>query len=150
MNVFLPSTAGLPSSPADPMIDVVVRRKTIEAEGINSYELVSKDGSTLPGFSAGAHIHVYLENGLTRQYSLCHPSSDPVSYVIAVNRERESRGGSAHIHQHWRPNSVVQISLPANHFRLVEGAPALLFAAGIGVTPILAMAEELSERGVPF
>ena len=40
--------------------------------------------------------------------------------------------------------------LPANHFPLVEGAPALLFAAGIGVTPILAMAEELSERGVPF
>jgi len=150
MTVLLPSSVSLTVSPADPVIDVVVRRKTVEAEGINSYELQSKNGSKLPGFSAGAHIRVFLENGLTRQYSLCHPSSDPASYIIAVNREAQSRGGSVHIHQHWRPDSAVRISHPANHFPLVEGAPALLFAAGIGVTPILAMSEELSARGTAF
>ena len=150
MTVSLPSSVGLTTSPADSVIDVIVRRRTVEAEGINSYELVSRNGDKLPGFSAGAHIHVYLENGLTRQYSLCHPCADPASYVIAVNRETESRGGSAHIHQHWQLDSAVRISPPANHFPLVTGAPALLFAAGIGVTPILAMSEELSARGDTF
>ena len=150
MTVSLPSLVGVTSSSADSVIDVVVRRKIVEAEGINSYELVPKNGGRLPGYSAGAHIRVFLENGLTRQYSLCHPSSDPASYIIAVSREAQSRGGSVHIHQHWRPNSAARISPPANHFPLVEGAPALLFAAGIGVTPILAMSEELSARGAVF
>lgn len=150
MTVSLPRSVGVTSSPADSVIDVVVSRKTVEADGVNGYELVPKNGGRLPGYSAGAHIHVYLENGLTRQYSLCYPSSNPASYVIAVNRETKSRGGSAHIHEHWRPDSAVRISRPANHFPLMEGAPALLFAAGIGITPILAMAEELSARGATF
>ena len=45
MTVLLPSSVSLTVSPADPVIDVVVRRKTVEAEGINSYELQSKNGS---------------------------------------------------------------------------------------------------------
>ena len=65
MTVLLASAAGLPSA-ADSLIDVVVRRKVVEAERINSYELVPKDGRNLPGFSAGAHINVHLETGMKR------------------------------------------------------------------------------------
>ena len=50
------------------MLDVMVGQKTQEAEGIYSFELIARDGTTLPPFSAGAHVDVHLPNGLVRQY----------------------------------------------------------------------------------
>ena len=46
---------------------------------------------------------------------------------------------------------VVQISEPRNHFPLVRGARrSVLFAGGIGVTPILCMAEQLASEDEHF
>jgi vanillate monooxygenase ferredoxin subunit len=138
------------STAQDADIELTVRSKTVEAEGIVSYELTPTNDETLPGFAAGAHIQVHLDNGLTRQYSLCNPSASPSSYVIAVQRDPESRGGSSYIHESWNEGDRVKLSPPINQFGLVEGAPAVLLAAGIGITPILAMARELSEKRIPF
>ncbi|HET7525737.1 MAG TPA: oxidoreductase, partial [Burkholderiaceae bacterium] len=41
---------------APSQLRVRVTRKTVEADGICSFELASIDGSTLPSFSAGSHI----------------------------------------------------------------------------------------------
>jgi vanillate O-demethylase ferredoxin subunit len=131
-------------------IEVVVRRRTVEAERIVSYELAPLEGNSLPGFRAGAHIHVFLDNGLTRQYSLCNPSPNPASYIIAVLKEHNSRGGSAYIHERVEQGQPLRISAPFNHFELVPQAPALLLAGGIGITPILAMAQELFASGGIF
>ena len=38
------------------MIDVVVTRKRLEAEGIYSFELAPAEHSILPAFSAGSHL----------------------------------------------------------------------------------------------
>ena len=69
-----------------------------EAEGILSFELVAPNGLQLPPFSAGAHIHVHIDDELTRQYSLCNDPSETHRYVIAVLNEKESRGGSKAMH----------------------------------------------------
>lgn len=46
---------------------------------------------------------------------------------------------------------MLQISTPRNHFRLDASAPhSLLLAGGIGITPILCMAEALAARGAAF
>lgn len=144
MTVLPPKTAGFAYPSAHLAIKAIVRRNTAEADGINSPELLLKDCGKLPAFSAGAYSHVYLANGVMRKYSLCHPPSDRASYVVAFNHEAKPHGGSAHIHENWRIGSFVQINPPENPFPLVQGVPALLFAAGIGVTPMLTMAEELS------
>ncbi|GAB3626501.1 Vanillate O-demethylase oxidoreductase [Pandoraea terrae] len=131
-------------------LTVKVVRKQREAEGIFSYELAAADGAALPRFSAGAHIDVYIRPGLIRQYSLCNHPRERHRYVIAVLREPNSRGGSHAMHDAVHAGDVIEISEPRNHFPLTPAARTLLFAGGIGITPILSMAERLSEMGADF
>jgi vanillate O-demethylase ferredoxin subunit len=132
------------------MLELVIARKAAEAEGIASFELVDADGRELPAFSAGAHLDVHLPGGLVRQYSLCNPPHERHRYRVAVQREPQSRGGSAAMHA-LAEGERLRTSEPRNHFALAEGdAPSLLLAGGIGITPLLCMAHALSARGAPF
>jgi len=131
-------------------IAVKVARRRQEALDIASFELVKPDGSALPGFSAGSHIDVQLPGGLTRQYSLCNDAADPHRYRIAVLRDANSRGGSAALHDRVREGDTLAISEPRNHFPLVHAKRTLLFAGGIGVTPLLCMAQRLATTGADF
>lgn len=133
------------------MIEVTVRRKRREAEDICSFELISSSGKSLPRFTAGAHVDVSVEPGVTRQYSLCNSPREDHRFLIAVLREPSSRGGSAAMHEKIREGQLLSISAPRNSFPLADGAHrTLLFGGGIGITPLLAMAEELSERDADF
>jgi vanillate O-demethylase ferredoxin subunit len=68
-----------------------------------------------------------------------------------VLREPASRGGSAHVHEVLAQGAALTIGTPRNLFALDETAGEhLLFAGGIGVTPILAMARRLHALGAPF
>ena len=130
-------------------VRVAVRRD--EALDICSLDLVPVDGSALPGFSAGAHIDVHLPGGLVRQYSLCNPPGETHRYRIAVLRDAASRGGSATVHDQLQVGTVLDIGTPRNLFELDPAAPHhLLLAGGIGITPLLAMAEQLAAQGGAF
>ena len=131
-------------------LEVRVTGKANEADGICSHELATVDGAPLPPFEAGAHIDVHLSDHLVRQYSLCNPPGETHRYQIGVLRDTNSRGGSQAMHDHIDIGSILHISAPKNHFPLVDATRTLLFAGGIGVTPILAMAETLTERGAAF
>ena len=133
------------------MIDVVVISRKNEAQDICSYELASVDDSALPGFSAGAHIDVHLPGGLIRQYSLCNHPDERHRYVIGVLKDPASRGGSQSLHEQIKPGDRLRISEPRNLFALTHDARrSLLFAGGIGITPILCMAERLAHSGADF
>lgn len=130
-------------------VKVVSRRQ--EARDILSYELADPLGRDLPPFSAGAHIDVEVQEALVRQYSLCNSSAERHRYQIAVLKEPASRGGSRALHEQVVEGDIVRISEPRNHFRLVgPGTRSLLIAGGIGIAPILCMAEELSLAGSSF
>lgn len=130
------------------LMRVVERR--IEAEDIIAFVLEPVTGS-LPAYQAGAHIDVRMPSGLVRQYSLCGPLDRPDRYEIAVLRDASGRGGSRSMHADVLLDSAIEVSAPRNLFPLEGGQRrALLFAGGIGVTPILAMAEELSRAGKDF
>jgi len=131
-------------------LQVRVVRKIQEAQDICGFELASIDGKPLPAFSAGSHIDVQVPGGLTRQYSLCNASSEQHRYRIAVLRDAASRGGSAGMHDAVHEGDLLQISEPRNHFPLQPAKRTLLFAGGIGVTPLLCMAERLAEIGADF
>jgi vanillate O-demethylase ferredoxin subunit len=129
---------------------VRVARTWREAEGICGFELVALDGAALPAFSAGAHIDVYLPGGLTRQYSLCNDPQETNRYCLGVLRDPASRGGSEAMHA-LAEGSELDISAPKNHFPLAADAQrSLLLAGGIGITPILAMAQQLAASRAPF
>jgi vanillate O-demethylase ferredoxin subunit len=129
---------------------VTVVRKAVEAEGIVSFELAAVDGRPLPAFSAGSHIDVQVPGGLTRQYSLCNDSLEQHRYRIAVLRDAASRGGSVAMHDAVQEGDVLHISEPRNHFPLRHAHRSLLFAGGIGVTPLLCMAQRLAAIAADF
>ncbi|RCW68756.1 PDR/VanB family oxidoreductase [Pseudorhodoferax soli] len=131
-------------------ITVKVLRKTQEAQDIASFELARADGGPLPAFSAGSHIDVQIPGGLTRQYSLCNDDQESHRYRIAVLRDAASRGGSQGMHEQVREGDVLTISTPRNHFPLVRAERTLLLAGGIGVTPLLCMAQRLGALGADF
>jgi vanillate O-demethylase ferredoxin subunit len=120
-----------------------------EAQDIVSFELADPEGRSLPPFSAGAHIDVEAGDGLVRQYSLCNAPNERHRYLIAVLKVPDSRGGSIAMHQRSEA-SLINISEPKNHFPLSPAKKTLLFAGGIGVTPILCMAERLAQTGADF
>ncbi|HEY2979085.1 MAG TPA: PDR/VanB family oxidoreductase [Burkholderiaceae bacterium] len=130
---------------------VRVARKWAEAQDICAFELVNADGGALPAFSAGSHIDVHLPNGQTRQYSLCNDPTETHRYQLGVLRDAASRGGSQSMHELVQAGDVLSISAPKNHFALAHDAKrSLLLAGGIGVTPILCMAERLAITGAAF
>ncbi|GLR83453.1 PDR/VanB family oxidoreductase [Bradyrhizobium iriomotense] len=109
------------------------------------------EGGAVPQWQAGAHIRVLLPNGEDRPYSLMAlPGLPGDTVALGVLREEMSTGGSQFMHA-LKTGDIVRATAPANNFRLQEGAsPALLLAGGIGVTPILSMAAELSARDIPY
>ena len=110
---------------------------------------MSADGSTLPEISPGAHIDVHLQQDLTRQYSLWNGPETTDRYRIGVKREPESRGGSAAMHA-LSEGDTLSIDFPRNNFTLQSGADqTVLLAGGIGITPLLSMAQHLAAAGKP-
>ncbi|WP_322469613.1 PDR/VanB family oxidoreductase [Hydrogenophaga sp. SNF1] len=127
-----------------------VARKSREAAGVAAFELRSLDGSALPPFTAGAHVDVLLREGLVRQYSLCNAPWERDRYVLGVQRKVDSRGGSVAMHDEVHEGAIVDIGLPRNLFSMAPAKRSLLFGAGIGITPLLSMAEVLHASGRAF
>ncbi|RDL45622.1 oxidoreductase [Marinomonas piezotolerans] len=135
---------------ANSWLQVAVHKKYLLAEDILGLELKAIQGEILPPVEAGAHIDVKLPNGITRKYSLTNAPDEVGVYKLGILLDPNSRGGSAYIHWELRQGDELLISVPCNYFPLVDSEHALLFAGGIGITPIFAMAESLYQSGKSF
>ncbi|NMF89030.1 PDR/VanB family oxidoreductase [Aromatoleum petrolei] len=134
----------------DETVTMRVEAMRYEAEGILSIELAAPDGAELPVVAAGAHVDLFLPNGIARSYSLVVPRSSPRAYVVGVLLDRSSRGGSRYIHEQLRVGQEIPVSRPRNHFVLDEDAgDTVLLAGGIGITPIYSMYARLVALGRP-
>ncbi|MCX8500301.1 MAG: PDR/VanB family oxidoreductase [Alphaproteobacteria bacterium] len=137
---------------------VEVAAITKVAEAINSFRLIPAPGSKtaqLPRFSAGAHVTVTMATAAGRKirnsYSLMGDLQDRSSYEISVLRTPNSRGGSIFMHDSVQVGSRLELAGPVNLFALdLRAKRVVLMAGGIGVTPIMAMAEQLLAAMVPF
>lgn len=130
-------------------LTVLIAAKTDVTADVCALELQPTDGQPLPVFTAGAHIDVHLSGGLIRQYSLYGAPADRGCYRLAVLREPSSRGGSVGVHG-LQAGQTLSISAPRNAFPLAASGGALLLGGGIGLTPLLAMAEQLHSDGRAF
>lgn len=127
---------------------VRVAERRMLTESTVALRLVSDSGS-LPGFSAGAHLDLHLSTDLSRQYSLCNPSDTPEYFELAVYIDPDSKGGSKAVGE-LKVGDELEVEPPQNHFELVAGSRYRLLAAGIGITPIWAMAQQLYRESKDF
>ncbi|KAA3628722.1 MAG: oxidoreductase [Proteobacteria bacterium] len=141
----------LPNESLSDTLQLQLNAIVLEAEGIASFEFRHPGNEELPRFTAGAHIDVHVDAGLVRQYSLCNNPNERHRYVIAVQREATGHGGSRAMHDNLRVGDLIRVSTPRNFFPLASAARRhLLIAGGIGITPMMAMVEELEDRGEEF
>ena len=132
------------------LIDVTIASKTMLTQDIAGFELTPVNGGNLPSFTAGAHIDVHLSTDMVRQYSIWNHPSETHRYCLGVLNEKDGRGGSAKMHE-LAAGDTLKISPPRNNFELSSAAKkSVLFAGGIGITPILGMAQKLNEQGADF
>ena len=115
------------------------------AEQVRLFELEPAGGAT--PYPPGSHLDVELlidgRPGL-RSYSVVGAAPQDGAWRIAVRRVADSRGGSRLL---WllAPGATVRITRPRSHFELGFGRPEyVLVAGGIGITPLLGMAQVLS------
>lgn len=144
-------TADAAPQPERETLTVRVARRELAAQDVVAIELESADGGPLPPVEPGAHVDVRVTSELLRQYSLCNDPTVSGRYRLGVLLDPNSRGGSAAVHATFHVGQVVEIGRPRNNFPLrLDAAHTVLFAGGIGITPILAMAHALHAAGRSF
>ena len=129
---------------------LVLKDKQPESDGTVRLVFADLQGGALPAWSAGAHVDL-VAGGFRRKYSLCGNPDDRSTLQVVVQREADGRGGSRYFCDTLQPGDALQLAGPKNLFRLDEtGERYLLIAAGIGITPMLAMADRLQRLGKPY
>lgn len=135
-------------APSSKDIARAVRVASVEdaADGVKVLTLEDPDGLDLPAWTPGSHVDLVLGD-ICRKYSLCGRPSDR-SYTIAVLREETGQGGSLYVHERVMPGMILKMRGPKNYFRLEQDpARVILIAGGIGITPVIAMADRLKASG---
>lgn len=141
----------------EPSRKAAVRAMVVESMGAVAQEVLHirlrpLDGAPVPQWQAGAHIDLQCGGAeMSRQYSLCGDPGDPSALEIAVLREPAGRGGSEWIHTRLRVGDHLTVHGPRNHFRFDETARrVILISGGIGITPIMAMAQSARRLGIDY
>jgi len=128
-------------------VKIVKMRK--EADDILNVVLADARGRSLPNWSAGAHVEI-ISGGYNRKYSLCG-KNDNSTYQLAILKEENGKGGSQYFHGNLQEGMELKLRGPSNCFHLDKTASHyILMAGGIGITPILAMADCLKEMGKSY
>lgn len=129
-----------------------------ETPEVATFQLRPAAAFRVPDFRPGQYVsvQVQLPDGARqiRQYSL---SAAPGSDLRQISVKRVRGGGpspdgevSGHLHAHAREGAVLRLSAPYGDLVLDESdadTPLLLASAGIGVTPMIAMLEQLAASG---
>lgn len=120
-----------------------VVRKISESTEITSFYLAPVDGGAVMDFVPGQYIGLKLNvqgTEIRRTYSL---SAAPNGYGYRISVKREAGGvASNFLHDHVRQGATLEVLPPAGAFKLTDcERPLVLISAGVGITPLLAMAE---------
>ncbi|MFF3372590.1 PDR/VanB family oxidoreductase [Streptomyces sp. NPDC002680] len=132
------------------MAPLLVRQARWIAHDVLELRLTRPEGGALPPWEPGAHIELTLPSGLRRAYSLCGNPADADVWTVAVHRVPDGRGGSREIHDTALVGRELEVRGPVNRFPLLPAKGYLLLAGGIGITPLLPMARELTAQGLPW
>ncbi|MBB3473574.1 pyridoxamine 5'-phosphate oxidase family protein [Sphingomonas sp. BK345] len=122
-----------------------------ESATIRSFHFVPDDGAGLLPHDAGQHLPIRVtlpctDKPVIRTYTLSVAPSDEV-YRISVKREGAV---SQHLHDTLKVGDLIEARAPAGEFTIDarETRPAVLLAAGVGITPMLAMLRHVVYEGV--
>lgn len=122
-----------------------------ESSVIRSFSLQPSDGAALVDFKAGQHLTIRTKDSvssttLVRNYTV---SSAPGDTAFRISVKREDTGTlSPHLHSSLQLGTEIDILAPRGGFVFdpQEKRPAVLIAAGVGITPMISMAEDAANE----
>ena len=122
-----------------------------ESTTIRSFHLMPNDGKGLIAHQAGQHLPIRVTlpgdtDPTLRTYTIsCAPSDG--GYRISVKRDGRV---SQFLHDHVGQGTIIEARGPAGGFTIDAAAsrPAVLVAAGVGITPMLAMLRHMVFEGL--
>ncbi len=137
-----------------------VEKKVMECADTFSFYLKPHDGKPLPPFKPGQYLTFQLSipglgKPLVRCYSLSD-SSRPGHFRVTIKRCPPPAGsphppgiGSSFFCDSIKAGDILDVKAPNGHFylELEKERPVVLISGGIGVTPMVTMANALIEAG---
>lgn len=143
--------------PTDPWRKYEVVERVEDALDTITLVLRPQDGSPVPPHLPGQYVSVAVDlpdgSRQPRQYTVSTGSREN-SLQITVRRLRGQDGApdgavSTYLHEHVSLGDVLEVGPPAGDMVLAEGEnPLVLISAGVGITPVAAILDDLSARGV--
>lgn len=128
--------------------DFVVEEVRRESAIITSFILRPADGGPVLRHKPGQYLTFWIEipghPPLKRNYSISDAPNGQ-SYRISVKREPQG-AASSWLHDHAAPGTTLKVGAPAGEFFLGAHVdrPVVLLSGGVGLTPMLAMLEEIA------
>lgn len=147
--------------------EFIVQHRVMEdkAESICSFYLTPADGQSLPSFKPGQFLTFKLQikdpvSGESKNIVRCYSLSDSPQldyYRVSIKRVPAPAGhpgfqpgcSSNYFHDHVQEGMRLSVKAPSGHFYLMEKEPlpVVLVGGGIGITPMVSIANALLNSG---
>jgi ferredoxin-NADP reductase len=139
-----------------------VFRKVVECDDVCAIYLKAHDGKSLAQFKPGQYLTFQLsvpgrDKPLVRCYSLSDSPHRPDYYRVTIKKERAPAdrpdlpcgAGSSYFTDVVKEGDILDVKAPSGHFflEMAKSHPVVLIAGGVGVTPMLSMAQAVAASG---
>ena len=139
-----------------------VVKKIRECDDVNAFYLKPHDGRPLPQFKPGQYLTFQLDlpgrdKPLIRCYSLSDSPHQKEYYRVTIKKEKSPPdkpelppgAGSSFFTDTVKEGDILNVKAPTGHFFLdmTKTNPIVLLAGGVGITPMLSMANAIAASG---
>ena len=139
-----------------------VFKKDPQCDDVNAFYLKPHDGRPLPAFKPGQYLTFQLDlpgrdKPLIRCYSLSDSPHQKEYYRVTIKKEKAPAdkpelphgAGSSFFTDIIKEGDILNVKSPTGHFFLdmAKTGPVVLLAGGVGITPMLCMANAIAASG---
>lgn len=139
-----------------------VFKKVPQCDDVNAFYLKPHDGRPLPAFKPGQYLTFQLDlpgrdKPLIRCYSLSDSPHQKDYYRVTIKKEKSPPdkpdvpcgAGSGYFTDVVKEGDILNVKSPTGHFFLdmAKTGPIVLLAGGVGITPMLCMANAIAASG---
>ena len=148
-----PAPSVTPHNDRNAYVELEVAKVEPESENITSFYLRRSDRQQIYAWEAGQFLPVRVmvpgqAEPLLRTYTLS-TRCNPEFYRLSIRRGDENALVSRFLHDHAKPGFRLEALMPRGKFVLdrSRSCPVVLVSGGVGITPMVAFAEQIVEEG---
>ena len=148
-----PAPSVIPRNDRNAYVELEVAKVEPESENITSFYLRRTDGQQLYAWEAGQFLPIKVvipeqAEPLLRTYTLS-TRCNPEFYRLSIRRGDENALVSRFLHDHTKTGFRLEAMMPRGKFILdrSRSCPIVLVSGGVGITPMVAFAEQIVEEG---